>query len=65
MALGTEHKLSVTECKKILHTDGLFYTDEEIIKLRDLLYHLVDIALDELELKKKGTRAEMQENKKI
>jgi hypothetical protein len=49
-------KLSLTECKKILNTDGLFYTDEEIIVLRDYLYHLADIVMDDI--------AE-QENKKL
>lgn len=33
-------RLSLNECKKILNADGLLYTDEEIIKLRDFLYHL-------------------------
>ena len=42
-------KISLAECKKILNTDGLFYSDEEIIEIRDFLYQLADIAMDDLE----------------
>ena len=42
-------KLSLTECKRTLNTDGLFYTNEEIIELRDFLYELADIALENIE----------------
>ena len=53
MALVAEHKkMSLTECKKILNTDGMFYTDEEIIELSDFIYHLTDIVLDDLEKEK-------------
>lgn len=38
-------KLSVIECKKILNTDGLNYTDEEVLKIRDWLYQMADIAI--------------------
>lgn len=38
-------KLSLIECKKILNTDGLNYTDEEVLKIRDWLYQLADIAI--------------------
>lgn len=42
-------KLSMIECKKILNTDGLCYTDEEVLKIRDWLYHMVDIAIDAID----------------
>ena len=53
MKLVSEHnKLSLTECKKTLNTDGLFYTDAEIIELRDFLYHMADIVMDDIENEK-------------
>ncbi len=42
-------KLSLIECKKILNTDGLCYTDEEVLKIRDWLYQMADIAIDALD----------------
>lgn len=42
-------KLSLIECKKILNTDGLNYTDEEVLKIRDWLYHMADIAIDAID----------------
>ena len=42
-------KLSLVECKKILNTDGLCYTDEEVLKIRDWLYHMADIAIDAID----------------
>ncbi|MHB8260883.1 MAG: hypothetical protein ACYDCN_06055 [Bacteroidia bacterium] len=47
--VSENHKLSLTECKRTLNTDGLFYTDEEIIEIRDFLYHMADIAMDDIE----------------
>lgn len=50
MSFGAENrKLSLVECKKILNTDGLCYTDEEVLKIRDYLYHLADITIDALD----------------
>lgn len=50
MSSVAEHKkLSLAECKKILNQDGFLYTDEEIIKIRDFLYHLSDIVMDDIE----------------
>ena len=51
--------MSLNECKKILHTDGLFYTDEEIIELRDFLYDMADLAMDNIE--KEENKKRMQE----
>jgi hypothetical protein len=46
MNAGAENKkLSLIECKKILNTDGLNYTDEEVLKIRDWLYQMADIAI--------------------
>jgi hypothetical protein len=42
-------KLSLIECRKILNTDGLCYTDEEVLKIRDWLYHMADIAIDAID----------------
>jgi hypothetical protein len=36
-------KFSVAQCKEILEKNGAHYTDEEIEKIRDLLYRLVEI----------------------
>ncbi len=35
--------LSTTECKKILNKNGVFYTDEEIEKLKITLYQIAEI----------------------
>ena len=51
--------MSLNECKKILNTDGLFYTDEEIIELRDFLYDMADLAMDNIE--KEENKKRMQE----
>lgn len=53
MRTGAENtRLSLAECRKILCTDGVFYTDEEIIEIRNFLYHMADIAIDALESEK-------------
>ena len=41
--------LSLNECKKILNEEENKYTDEQIILIRDWLYHMADIALDSLD----------------
>ena len=38
-------KLSLAECRKIVANDGQQYTDEELLKMRDWLDNLADIAL--------------------
>jgi len=35
--------LSITKCKKILNTNGFFYTDEEILMIRNTLYKLAEV----------------------
>lgn len=39
------HKLSLAECRKIVANDGNQYTDEELLKMRDWLDNMADIAL--------------------
>lgn len=48
MKSSEDSRLSLTECKRILGEGELSYTDDEIICLRDFLYHLADIAIDNL-----------------
>jgi hypothetical protein len=55
-------KLSLIECKKILNTDGLCYTDEEVLKIRDWLYQMADIAIDGLDKNAKAV-TEINEEK--
>ena len=42
-------KLSLNECKKTLNSDGVFYTDDEVIELRDWLYCMADIVFDTMD----------------
>ena len=64
MKSATENKkLSLTECKRTLNTDGLFYTDEEIIELRDFLYELADIVMENIENEEDKKRIETLEIK--
>lgn len=66
MKSATENrKLSLIECKKILNTDGLCYTDEEVLKIRDWLYHMADIAIDAIDKNAKpiSTDTEITETK--
>ena len=41
--IKTGEKLSLDQCKKILKRDGLNFTDEEVIIIRDFLYALATI----------------------
>ena len=55
-----EKRISLTACKKILNTNGVVYTNEEVIELRDWLYHMAEITFDVLdreERQKQMTRA--------
>ena len=42
--------LNLNECKKTLNKENN-YTEEQIIQIRDWLYHMADIAIDGLEQK--------------
>ena len=44
--VSKEKRMPLAACKKILNTDGVFYTDEEVIELRDWLYHMAEIVFD-------------------
>ena len=52
-------KLSLVECKKILNTDGVFYTDDEVIELRDWLYHMADIVFDTMDREESNRQMEL------
>ncbi len=41
-------KLSIEYCRKILNKNGFNYTDEQVEKIRDFLYILADIELQNL-----------------
>jgi len=41
-------KLSIAHCKKVLNKNGYNYTDEQVEKIRDFLYILADIELQNL-----------------
>lgn len=41
--IKTEEKLSLEHCRKVLNRDGLNYTDEEVILVRDYLYAMAEI----------------------
>ncbi|GAA4032645.1 hypothetical protein GCM10022386_16110 [Flavobacterium cheonhonense] len=40
---GCNLMLSITECKKILNRNGIFYTKEEVEMLREALYKIAEI----------------------
>lgn len=35
--------LTISQCKKILNKQGIVYSEEEVEKLRDVLYKLAEI----------------------
>ncbi len=37
--------LSIDECKSILNQDGLEYTDEEILIIRDFMYQMAEMTI--------------------
>jgi hypothetical protein len=51
-SVGGNSKLSLIECKKILNKEADEYTDEQVIKIRDWLYHIADIAIEAYEIEK-------------
>lgn len=42
-------RMSLTACKKILNAKGVLYTDEEVIEIRDWLYHMAEIVFDAID----------------
>ena len=55
-------KLSLEQCKKILNVNGNSYSDEDLLKIRNWLYHYSEMTLAFLERK---TNDEIIEIKKI
>lgn len=43
--VGGNNKLSLAECRKAVANGEINYTDEELIKIRDWLDNMADIAL--------------------
>jgi hypothetical protein len=53
--------LTINQCRAILKADKTKFTDEQIIQIRDFLYHLADIAIDGL---KSETKEKINKNSK-
>lgn len=51
--ISESEKISLTECKRILNKDGKKYTDEEIILIRNWMYHVAEFTLAFVESKSK------------
>lgn len=45
---GIATMLSITKCKDVLNKNGIEYTDLEIEKLREMLYALAEIQLQQI-----------------
>lgn len=59
-------KLSLVECRNTLNVNGLSYTEDQIILIREWLYHMADIAIDAMEEKEaKGFKNNLSANKEI
>ena len=63
-SLSENNKLSLIECKKILNGNGRNYSDEEVLKIRDYLYHLADIAMEVMEDKENLKNQQQRINNK-
>jgi hypothetical protein len=51
--ISESEKISLTECKRILNKDGKKYTDEEIILVRNWIYHVAEFTLAFVESRSK------------
>lgn len=49
--------LSLTKCKKKLNRNGIFYNDEEIILIRDVLYKFADIYFNNKNIEKMNSHS--------
>lgn len=49
-------KIPLNKCREILNKNGLNYTDEEVEKIRDFLYHLAQVGVEEMENKQSRTK---------
>ena len=43
--ISESEKISLTECKRILNKDGAKYSDEEILLVRNWIYHVAEFTL--------------------
>lgn len=43
--------LSLTKCKKKLNKNGVFYTADEVLMIRDLLYKFAEVYYNHMEKK--------------
>lgn len=46
---GENNKMSIAECRSILNSKGIKYSDEEIKKIRDWIYFYAEMTLELLE----------------
>jgi hypothetical protein len=44
--ISESEKISLTACKRILNRKGKKYSDEEIIQIRNWIYHVAEFTLD-------------------
>ncbi|MGZ4053671.1 MAG: hypothetical protein ACXVPU_04690 [Bacteroidia bacterium] len=47
--IRSNNKLSIPECRKALGEENINYTDDEVLKMRDWLDNMADIALTIIE----------------
>ena len=62
-SVGGNNRLSLIECKKTSTLVGEQFTDEQIIKIRDWLYHMADIAIEAYEMENQQNHAGEIKNK--
>lgn len=43
MSMKANSKVSIEKCREIMSQDGLEYTDEELLVIRDFMYLIADI----------------------
>lgn len=53
-------KLSIAECRKILNVQGVKYSDDEIIKIREWIYYYAELTLELLDGKTSQDINEME-----
>ena len=49
--------ISLTKCKKKLNRNGIFYTDEEIILIRDVLYKFAQVYFNNKNIEKMNSQS--------
>lgn len=48
--------ISITKCKKILNKNGLSYSDDEILLIRNVLHKFAEVAHNIIERKKRVSK---------